>query len=105
MADRTILTTWNPVTQRSTELVIDGESGLPLIVHTQNTKPIIEHCKRLASNFEGTNKDDITHIASIPMVIWRQLQALGITRDEKELNKWLEERDNAVFRTDGRRRI
>jgi hypothetical protein len=105
MGDRTILETWNPVTQRSTELVIDGESGLPLIVHTQNTKPIVEHCKRLASNFTGTNKDDVTHIASIPMVIWRQLQALGITRDEKELNKWLEERDNAVFRTDGRRRI
>ena len=105
MGDRTILDTWNPVTRRSTELIIDGESGLPLIVHTQDTKPIIEHCKRLASNFQGTNKDDITHVASIPMVIWRQLQALGITRDENELNKWLDEFDNRVFRTDGGRRL
>jgi hypothetical protein len=105
VADRTIFESWNPVTRRSTELVIDGETGLPLIVHTQDTKPIIEHCKRLAANFQGTNSHDITHVASIPLVIWRQLEMLGITKDQKALDRWLDERDNRVFRTDDGRRL
>jgi hypothetical protein len=105
VSDRTILDTWNPVTRRSTELVIDGETGLPLIVHTQDTKPIIEHCKRLASNFQGTNREDITHVASIPLVVYRQLEALGITKDRKAFDRWLDERDNRVFRTDDARRL
>jgi hypothetical protein len=105
MPDRTVFESYNPVTRRSTELVIDGETGLPLIVHVQDTKPIIEHCKRLAANFQGTNRQDITQVASIPLVIWRQLQMLGITRDEAALNKWLDERDNRVFRTDDARRL
>jgi hypothetical protein len=39
------------------------------------------------------------------MVIWQQLQKLGITKDQKALNAWLDERDNRVFRTDDGRRI
>ena len=39
------------------------------------------------------------------MVIWQHLQKLGITRDQKALNAWLDGRDNRVFRTDDARKI
>ena len=98
---------WNPVTRRGTTIETDSETGLPLIVQTQDTKPIVESAKALASNFDKhrPNPDGITHVARIPMVIWQQLQKLGITRDQKALNAWLDERDNRVFRTDDARRI
>jgi hypothetical protein len=96
---------YDPVTTRYTEIVNDPETGLPLITTTQDVKPIVESAKRLNNDFQGTSKDDMTLVARIPMVIWQQLNLLGITRDEAALNAWLEERDNAVFRTDGRRRL
>jgi hypothetical protein len=96
---------YDPVTTRYTEIVNDPETGLPLITTTQDVKPIVESAKRINNSFTGTNKDDVTLVARIPYVVWQQLNLLGITRDEAALNAWLEERDNAVFRTDGRRRL
>jgi hypothetical protein len=98
---------WNPVTRRGTEIVTDSETGLPVIIQTQDVKPIVESAKQLASAFDKhqPRPDGITHVARIPMVIWQQLVKLGITRDQKALNAWLDERDNRVFRTDDARRI
>jgi hypothetical protein len=45
---------------------------------------------------------DTVHVARIPMVIWQNLQRLGITKDEAALNRWLNDPDNCVFRTDDR---
>ena len=99
---------WNPVTRRGTTIEIDSETGLPLIVQTQDLKPIIEANKRQAMQLRQApgqkQPDGITHVARIPMVIWQQLQKLGITKDQKALNAWLDERDNRVFRTDDARR-
>jgi hypothetical protein len=97
--DTPFFESWNPVTQRSTEIVTDAETGLPVIITSQNTRPIVE------SDKHRPNPDGITHVARIPMVIWQQLQKLGITRDQKALNAWLDERDNRVFRTDDARKI
>ena len=43
---------WNPVTRRGTTIEIDSETGLPLIVQTQDLKPIIEANKRQANAFD-----------------------------------------------------
>ena len=40
------------VTRRGTTIEIDSETGLPLIVQTQDLKPIIEANKRQASSFD-----------------------------------------------------
>lgn len=107
MADRTVWTGWNPVTRRSTELVIDGETGLPLIVHTQDLRPILEANKRASNDFDrlAPNPHGMTRVASIPMVIWRQWQALGITKDERLLNAELDKPENRFLRTDGGRQL
>ena len=57
-----------------------------LFTHSQDTKPIVESCKAIASNFDPLVRRDTVHVARIPLVIWRQLQRLGITNDEKALN-------------------
>lgn len=105
MTDRTIFDSWNPVTRRSTELVIDGETGLPLIVSTQDVRQILDGNKRLANDFQGTNKDGFTLVARIPMVVWQEWNRLGITKDEAALNAALQMREAMYLRTDDRRRI
>ena len=102
---RTLYESWNPVTQRATEVSTDG--GDLVFVHSQNTKPIVESAKALAANFDPhvPRPHGMTHVARIPLVIWRQLEKLGITKDEKALNAWLDNRDNRVFRTDDARKL
>ena len=47
----------------------------------------------------------MTQIASIPIVVWHQLVAEGIHRDETALLKFLSERDNRFFRVDDGRKL
>lgn len=96
---------YDPVTQRSTRVVADAETGLPLITLSQNTRPIVESAKRVASSFAGTQPHNITHVARIPMVVWQRLMKTGVAKDEKAMNRWLNERDNRVFRTDDGRKL
>jgi hypothetical protein len=104
---RTIYESWNPITQRSTDVELDSETGLPVITHSQNTKPIVESAKRLASAFDPHAKrpNDMVHVARIPLVIWNRLQMLGITKDEKALNAWLDSRECRLFRCDDGRKL
>jgi hypothetical protein len=90
---------YDPVTQRATE-VEAGDPGELTFVHSQNTRPIVESAKRIASSFDPLMKRDTVHVARIPMVVWQQLQRLGITKDEAALNEWLNGRDQRAFRCD-----
>jgi hypothetical protein len=90
---------YDPVTGRNTEIEADPDGGL-VFIHSQDTKPIVESAKAIAASFDPLVRRDTVHVARIPLVIWRQLQRLGITRDEAALNAWLNDRDNRVFRTD-----
>ena len=99
-----IYSNYNPTTRRVTEIETDPEAGL-VFTHSQDTRPIVESAKAIAASFDPTIRRDTTHVARIPLVIWRQLQRLGITKDEKALNAWLDERDNRVFRVDDGRKL
>ena len=101
----TLYERYDPVTTRYTEITTDSETGLPLITYTQDTKPIVEACKRAASNFTGTSKTGWTKVASIPNVVVQRLMQTGIWYDEQAMNVWLNQRDNRVFRTDDARRL
>jgi hypothetical protein len=95
-----------------TRVVVDHETGLPLIIKRQNTRPIVEANKRRANAVDRHQQRrrrlkgaGTTQIASIPIVVWHRLVALGIHRDEKALLKWLSERDNRAFRVDDGRKL
>ena len=96
---------YDPVTRRFTEVVEDSETGLPVFTKTQDTTPIVESAKALASNFSGTPAHGITHVARIPNVVWQRLVMTGVARDERALNNWLNDPDNRVFRCDDGRRL
>jgi hypothetical protein len=96
---------YDPVTTRHTEVITDTDTGLPLIVRTQNARLIMESAKRIASNFDPHVKRDITHVARIDANTWANLTRLGITRDPKAFNAWLDSREARYFRTDDGRRI
>jgi hypothetical protein len=89
----------DPVTGRYTEVETDHEAGL-VFTHSQDTRPIVESAKAIASHFDPLVRRDTVHVARIPLVVWRRLQQLGITKDERLMNQWLNDRDNRVFRTD-----
>ena len=38
-------------------------------------------------------------VASIPLVVWNDLQKKGITRDKAAFKRWLNDPDNKFFRT------
>ena len=105
MADRTLLDRWDETIRLSTELIVDGETGLPLIRHTQDVRPILEANKRLANNFTGPNKEGLTLVARIPVVVCNEWQRLGITKDQAALNAALQMRESMFLRTDDRRSL
>lgn len=93
---------WDPATLRSTEVSLDPDLAGLVIAHTQDTRPIVESAKRIASNFDATVRRDIVHVARIPRNVWRRLQRTGVAYDQRALNAWLNDPDNSVFRTDDR---
>jgi len=99
----------NPATRRRTRVTVDAETSLPLIVSSQDTGPILDSAKALASQFDPvkprTGSDEWTHVARIPVVMWNRLNALGITRDEAAINAWLQLPEAAHLRTDDRRTL
>ena len=98
---------WDPLTSRMTEVTIDDDSGCVLIRHTQDYKPIVASAKRLASNFDKHvhPKQDFVHVARIPILEWLKLTKLGINRDERALNAYLDSREARAFRVDDSRRL
>jgi hypothetical protein len=107
MADRTLLDRWDETIRLSTELIVDGETGLPLIRHTQDVRPILEANKRQAASFDPhrARNADFVHVARIPRVVWNEWQRLGITKDQAALNAALQMREAMHLRTDDRRRL
>jgi hypothetical protein len=59
-----------------------------------------EKSKLLYNSFdERTRWGDVNLVAQIPLSIYFDLKAKGIVDDEVRLRKWLDDRDNLVFRT------
>jgi hypothetical protein len=91
---------YDAVTQRSTTIERDSETGLPVIVHTQNTTPILDANKRMAAAYDPHVRRSVRHVARIPAVIWAQWARLGITRDPVALARLLESRECRALRVD-----
>ena len=105
MTDKLVYERWDETTRRLTELTLDEDTGLPIIRHTQDTKPIIDNNKRLRSNFDPLVKRDVTHVASIPLVVYADLVRKGVTKDPVRFNKWLDSYECRAFRVDDGRKL
>lgn len=67
----------------------------------QDVEPVVEETKAqfAATDERARWKGDLHRVAQIPLSVWQDLEKKGITKDEKLLKRWLNDRDNLVFRT------
>ena len=82
---------WDPVTEES---IITSEQDASFLVDL-NRQLRNEQDRRHFND----NEELGTHVAHIPMSIFMDLVKKGITKDQKEFKKWLNNPDNAYFRT------
>lgn len=65
----------------------------------QETEGLIEQNKREANDADSGWKGDWHKVASIPLSIFVRLQKEGIVHDQDAMKKWLNDPNNALFRT------
>ena len=93
----------DPLCGTRTLFVTDDDSGDFRLITQQDHEPFMAeaqyefnlHPSGAAQNWKG----DLHKVASIPMPLWMELCRKGIAFDEMELRKWLDDSDNAPFRT------
>ena len=75
-----------------------NDKGEYVIETVQDVSTITDANKRQYN--ENTGKwGDVQKVASIPLPVYYELKRQGIADDPKALKKWLNDRDNQVFRT------
>lgn len=66
----------------------------------QDTTDIInQNLRRINDAKRGFHGEDFAHVARIPLTIFMDLQKKGITKDPAAMKRWLNDPDNAAFRT------
>lgn len=91
----------DPLTRYVQTYHFDAETERIILEGKQDVTAIIERNKRLRA--EGAKGKEWRLEASIPDSVYYELRKKGITRDPKAFAKWLNDPDNALFRTSGRR--
>lgn len=78
----------------------DPDSDKVTIQQVQNAAPIIEQNKAQFNAIdERARWGEWAKVASIPISVWADLNAKGITKDKVAFKKWLNSPDNRFFRT------
>lgn len=92
----------------------DPEAGITQYYHFDDVTGDITLETRWTSNVDEVNPDaynshsdhkpsawkgDWHHVAAVPNVVLHDLKKKGILDDQKAFKKWLNDRDNRVFRT------
>lgn len=92
----------DPVTKKAVKFHEGQDQGAEYWVEeTQDMSAIADLNKNeYASYRKATAKhtDFGDHYARIPAVIWADLMRKGIAQDDKALRKWLDDRDNLLWR-------
>lgn len=67
-----------------------------------DTEPLLDQNRREHNDATDAHwKGDLHKVASLPLMIWFKLKKEGILDDQKRFRKWLNDPDNAKFRTRG----
>lgn len=90
----------DPIT-RTKERFHALSGGDEFVVETkQDVEPVTTVNKEKFKDSTGHyNLDGVTHVGSIPLVIWRELEKAGIAHDDEALKAWLDNPDNRAFKT------
>jgi hypothetical protein len=77
---------------------LNDEGDFQLITQ-QDHEPIMQGALDERNVADDDWKGDIHKVATIPMPVLMELERKGITRDQAEFKRWLNDPKNAVFRT------
>lgn len=95
-------TEYDPVFKTVERYYFDEDDNI-VVAMEQDVGAMVEHNKAYYAQMDeharwgGDGDSWGSLVASIPTVLWFQLPE-GIRKDENELRKWLNDRDNLVFR-------
>ena len=89
------------ITRSSCTLHEDLSDGALTVENAQEVDGIIEETKARYNTYDERAPwtGDMHLVAQIPMVTMMELHRRGIVDDPKAFKKWLNDRDNRVFRT------
>ncbi|MGI0149162.1 MAG: hypothetical protein ACREDF_06495 [Thermoplasmata archaeon] len=75
--------------------------GTFVVEQRHDVEPIIEDNKARERGFDGRAswRGDWHRVASIPLSLWMTLRKTGLARDPRAFRRWLNDPDNALFRT------
>lgn len=93
---------YDPFTGVKSTFHWDETAGKFYIEEHQDVEPLIDYTKAVYNSFDERarwGKDPLHHVASLPPVIYADLQKRGILDDRDRLKAWLNDRDNRAFRT------
>lgn len=80
----------------------DDDTDTATIETIQAVDPLIEINKEIHKAFDERARwkgDGMERVASLPLNVYYDLKAKGILDDQKKFRAWLNDKDNAVFRT------
>ena len=94
---------YDPVTKTASYFHETGEGDFA-VVDFQDVEPVLEANKAAFNQVDeraryGDKIGKATRVASIPLVVWWELERLGIAKDEAALRKFLNASENVGFRT------
>mgnify|MGYP005995709547 CR=1 FL=1 len=69
------------------------------VVETQQDVSAITEANKRQYNEASGKYGEMNKVASIPISVYYELKRKGIADDPKAFKKWLNDRDNKVFRT------
>ena len=91
----------DPIKGKVTTMHVDRSEESYVIETKQDVTDIVERNKaRYALTDENAKHGEWMQYAEIPVEVWyNHLVPSGTANDEKRLRKWLDDRDNLLFRT------
>ena len=93
---------YDPVTGITQWFHYDETTGDIGLETKQDVTAVIEGTKRSFNETDGRKrwKGDVHKVASIPMTIYHELAKISNNfKDQRVIRKWLNDKDNRVFRT------
>lgn len=91
---------YDPVLGITEYFYYDPDTDKVVIQQVQDTTAIIEQNKAQFNAVDERAKwGEWQKVATIPMSLWADLNAKGITKDKTDFKRWLNSPDNRFFRT------
>lgn len=98
MADLKRILEYDPATRSKTTFHYDWKTDDTIFETTQDAAPIIEDNQVWRNHITQDRKANYRRVASIPLNVYYSLP-LEIRQDGKALRRWLNDPDNAAFKT------